>query len=681
MLKKMKESFQKRISLQITLIYTLVILCTVLALYFLIPFVFNYPPGSINSNFDVDVSYISYNTQFIIITFLIIIPSFIFFKLSLSNIDQWAPLVANNSEESRLKLQKIRKKCINMPYIIYFGQIIVSLIVLFIILFITGSHPLTLIYRIVILVFSFATLAALFSFIFSKRMFTNVLLKTSVNNELQGINLSIRRKIVLHVLPTIIIAILFTSLVGYSRLITEKGDLIYRMYSEELKTNVTMETYDEKKVKEALSQIVMLNKDHDSRFIITPAGEYISLDDKNASDFFIKYAIEVSSNYEGRIYEDYTVESQGTSVRVPGPNGDYIIGIKYDISSYNTIIYFSVSFILLFMINFIVLNYFSKSLGEDVSRVAKNLSDISHGVNVDLDQKLAITSNDEIGDLIIAFNKIQEKEKANIESMKENQAIILEQERLASLGQLIGGIAHNLKTPIMSIAGGIEALKDLTNEYKESIEDQAVSPADHYEIVKEMQEWLDKMKPYCSYMTDIISAVKGQAVQMNYAGSDKFTVEDLVKRIDVLMKHELKKYHCKIKFDFQIDLQTEVRGELNSLVQVFDNLIINAIHAYEGQTGEIGFRIHRDGHNLKFELSDKGKGIPEEVQKRLFKEMFTTKGKNGTGLGLYMSYSTIKGRFSGNMKFESQEGVGTTFYITIPYLSAHVQEANDETFN
>jgi His Kinase A (phosphoacceptor) domain./HAMP domain. len=488
--------------------------------------------------------------------------------LSLSNIDQWDSLAANNSEESRLKLQKIRKKCINMPYTIYFGQIVVSLIVLFIILFITGSHPLTLIYRIVILVFSFATLAALFSFIFSKRMFTNVLLKTSVNNELQGINLSIRRKIMLHVLPTIIIAILFTSLVGYSRLITEKGDLIYRMYSEKLKTNVTMKTYDEKKVKEALSQIVLLNKEHDSRFIITPAGEYISLDDKNASDFFIKYAIEVSSNYEGRIYEDYTVESQGTSVRVPGPNGDYIIGIKYDISSYNTIVYFSVSFILLFMINFIVLNYFSRSLGEDVSRVAKNLSDISHGVNVDLDQKLAITSNDEIGDLIIAFNKIQEKEKANIESMKENQAIILEQERLASLGQLIGGIAHNLKTPIMSIAGGIEALKDLTNEYKESIEDQAVSPADHYEIAKEMQEWLDKMKPYCSYMTDIISAVKGQAVQMNYAGSDKFTVEDLVKRIDVLMKHELKKYHCKLKPDFQIDLQTEIRGELNSLVQV-----------------------------------------------------------------------------------------------------------------
>ena len=58
--------------------------------------------------------------------------------------------------------------------------------------------------------------------------------------------------------------------------------------------------------------------------------------------------------------------------------------------------------------------------------------------------------------------------------------------------------------------------------------------------------------------------------------------------------------------------------------------------------------------------------MKEEVQNKLFKEMITTKGKNGTGLGLYMSYSTIKGKFNGDLKFESKEGKGTTFTITIP---------------
>lgn len=679
MLNKIRESFQKRVSLQITLIYNIVIICTVFALYIIIPFIFNYPPGSINTIFDVEVSYISYNMQFLVITLLIVIPSFFFLKMSLSNIDQWQKLLLDDSDEARKKLEIIRKKCINMPYIIYFGQITVALVVLFLILFITGSHPWTLIYRIVILVFSFATLAALFSFIFSRNIFTNILLNTSRKNELQGIKLSIRSKIMLHVLPTIIIAILFTSLVGYSRLITEKGDIIYSIYTQQLKASVPADIYNEDKARQVLDNIILLNEEKDSRFIILPNGTYLSLDNKSASDFFIKYALEISSRYDGRIYDSYTVESQGTSVMVKGIGGNYILGIKYDISSSETIIYYSLSFIALFIINIIALNYFSRTLGEDVSRVAKSLSDISEGVNVDLDKKLAITSNDEIGDLVIAFNHIQEKEKANIESIKENQAIILEQERLASLGQLIGGIAHNLKTPIMSLAGGIEALKDLTNEYKESIEDKEVTTGDHYEIVAEMQEWLDKMKPYCSYMTDIISAVKGQAVQMNYAGSDKFTVEDLVKRIDVLMKHELNRYHCRLKADFQVDLHTELKGELNSLVQVFDNIIINAIQAYDGETGDIDFKIIKVGNNLEFTLSDKGKGIPQEVQNKLFKEMFTTKGKNGTGLGLYMSYSTIKGRFSGNMWFESKEGSGTTFTITIPYLNALTQEANYET--
>jgi len=284
-----------------------------------------------------------------------------------------------------------------------------------------------------------------------------------------------------------------------------------------------------------------------------------------------------------------------------------------------------------------------------------------------------ILSNQSLLGTIILFKDVSEH-KRNIEIIKRNQEILMEQERMVSLGQMIGGIAHNLNTPIMSLAGGIEALKDLAHEYKDSIEDENVTAQDHNEIASEMLEWLEKMKPYCSYMTDIISAVKGQAVQMNYSTYDKFTIEELVKRIDVLMKHELKKYHCLLKTDFDIDMNTEIKGELNGLVQVFDNIILNALHAYEGESGEIYFRINRVGNNVEFTLRDNGKGMPEEVQKKLFKEMLTTKGKHGTGLGLYMSYSTIRGRFLGNIRFESTEGIGTTFYITIPCINSEMQQ-------
>ena len=70
--------------------------------------------------------------------------------------------------------------------------------------------------------------------------------------------------------------------------------------------------------------------------------------------------------------------------------------------------------------------------------------------------------------------------------------------------------------------------------------------------------------------------------------------------------------------------------------------------------------------NIIISIQDYGPGLPEKVKDKLFKEMITTKGKNGTGLGLYMSYSTIKAHFNGNITFETKQGQGTKFNIIIP---------------
>ncbi len=309
--------------------------------------------------------------------------------------------------------------------------------------------------------------------------------------------------------------------------------------------------------------------------------------------------------------------------------------------------------------------YFSIEMTPLVSEVKSRLSD----------RKKSHSTVRAILGIIVLFKDITQNVK-NLETIMENQAILVEQERLASLGQLIGGIAHNLKTPIMSISGGIEAVKDLVYEYRDSIDDKSVTEQDHKEIARDMLIWLEKIKPYCGYMSDVISAVKGQAVQMNSSMSEKFTVDELIKRVDLLMKHELKKYHCILKLDSQIDMRTEIKGEVNNLVQVFDNIIINAVHAYEGNTGTIDLKIVRSGDNVEFIFRDYGKGIPGEITDRLFKEMVTTKGRNGTGLGLYMSYSTIRGRFGGNISFTSKVGAGTTFYISIPCITYNQREAS-----
>lgn len=270
-----------------------------------------------------------------------------------------------------------------------------------------------------------------------------------------------------------------------------------------------------------------------------------------------------------------------------------------------------------------------------------------------------------LGTLILFKDITQHIE--DMETIKNNQDILMERERLASLGQLIGGIAHNLKTPIMSISGAAEGLTDLVKEYDSSIDDPEVNCQDHHDIAKDMNEWIVKIKEYTEYMSDIITAVKGQAVTLSETDNISFDIDELVKRVDILMKHELKNALIYMNVQMNAPKSTKIHGDINSLVQVINNMISNAIQAYNGKTEQnIDLILNKVDSNLVISIKDYGCGLPQKVKEKLFKEMITTKGKNGTGLGLYMSYSTIKAHFNGNITFESEEGKGTTFNIILP---------------
>ena len=243
----------------------------------------------------------------------------------------------------------------------------------------------------------------------------------------------------------------------------------------------------------------------------------------------------------------------------------------------------------------------------------------------------------------------------------------MESERLASLGQLVGGIAHNLKTPIMSISGAAEGLTDLVNEFDASIGNPVVTNDDFHDIAGDMRGWLEKIKSYTEYMSDVLTAVKGQAVTLSNEEEMNFTISELFKRVDILMKHELKKAVVYLNTSIQIDENTVINGNVNSLVQVINNMISNSIQAYNGKPEQtIDLTASQNGNSIVISVRDYGAGLPDKVKKKLFKEMITTKGKNGTGLGLYMSYSNIKAHFHGDITFDSEKGKGTVFNIILP---------------
>lgn len=268
--------------------------------------------------------------------------------------------------------------------------------------------------------------------------------------------------------------------------------------------------------------------------------------------------------------------------------------------------------------------------------------------------------------ILMLFKDITQH-KLDMQALKDNQDILIERERLASLGQLIGGIAHNLKSPIMSISGATEGLTDLIKEYEESIVDKDVTIDDHLAIANDMRDWISKIKSYLEYMSDIITAVKGQAVALSENTVDSFTVEELTKRVDILMKHELKKALITLNLDLKVPTSLMIHGNINGLVQVINNMISNAIQAYKGKEGQtIDLIITQEKNDVIVSVRDYAGGLPKEVQEKLFKEMITTKGKDGTGIGLFMSYSNIRAHFNGDITYSTEEGKGTIFNIILP---------------
>ena len=325
---------------------------------------------------------------------------------------------------------------------------------------------------------------------------------------------------------------------------------------------------------------------------------------------------------------------------------------------------------------------FLKNIGlkNDIDRFGKHFKKIDNSKKIEkLELKVpkinktfnieitSINSNGKFLGILILFKDISQHIE-DMQSLKNNQDLLIEQERLASLGQMIGGIAHNLKTPIFSVAGGLEGLYDLIKEYDESIDDPNVTSKDMHDIAKEMNEWIQKLKDHVSYMSDVITTVKGQAVNMSEEQHIIFPISELFQHVNILMQHEIKKKLANLEIINNVPDDITVNGNINSLVQVINNLISNAIEAYGENNIEkkVILSSSYTSKSIIITVKDYGPGLPDIVKEKLFKEMITTKGKDGTGLGLFMSYSNIKAHFNGTIEYETTHNKGTTFNIIIP---------------
>jgi signal transduction histidine kinase/DNA-binding response OmpR family regulator len=248
------------------------------------------------------------------------------------------------------------------------------------------------------------------------------------------------------------------------------------------------------------------------------------------------------------------------------------------------------------------------------------------------------------GNAIIRISDITEQKKIEEQLMRAD--------RLASLGQLSGGIAHEIRNPLASI----------------NLFTDILSNAEKYDRSNQENELFDDIKDNIKRIEKIIKRVLDFA-KPPVATSDDIDLNELTQESVKFWASKLRKSDIRLKFELEDDLPA-VQGDVIGLQQVINNVVLNAIEAM-GEGGDINIRTSQAESSMRasqdavyLKVSDTGPGIPKDQQEDIFNPFFTTK-PTGTGLGLSISHQIIK-RQGGTFRLESNPQAGTTFIVELP---------------
>jgi signal transduction histidine kinase len=418
---------------------------------------------------------------------------------------------------------------------------------------------------------------------------------------------------------------------------------------------------------------------------------------------------------EGRRH--YSYESPPGSMRITGlaPVNDtffqWVCGIGIDsedifapVQQLKEVLILVASISALFVV---ALTYsIARQISIPLKRLTQGASVIAAG---DFSQRVRVSSRDEIGELAETFNEmarsLEERSHALIElnrsleekvkertaelelasreanrayeELKDTQVQLIQSEKLAGLGQLVAGVAHEIKNPLNYIYGNTEFLKSYVANLKQLI-DLYHSHASLDQPAKDKILALKEEMNYEFMLEDVDTLVRNfeeGAIRINSiiadlrtfsrTDSESFQPAQIHESIELALNLVKNEYRDRIQIRREYADLPPVYCHPGKLSQVFMNLLVNACQAIPAQ-GEIAIRTYSNGDRVFVEIKDDGVGIETKYQAKVFEPFFTTKpvGK-GTGLGLSISYGIIQ-QHRGTIELESEKGKGTTFRICLP---------------
>jgi PAS domain S-box-containing protein len=277
----------------------------------------------------------------------------------------------------------------------------------------------------------------------------------------------------------------------------------------------------------------------------------------------------------------------------------------------------------------------------------------------------------------LEMRKAKDAAEAALRNLRETQNSLIEAEKLAALGRLVAGVAHEVNNPVGISLTVASSLERKTAMFTAEVERGDLRRSRLTEFLETSRDASSQLVANLNRAAELIQSFKQVAADRNYSDQRSFDLGDLTEQVVMSLRPGLRKHHLALNVDCQPNLT--MNSYPGPYGQVLTNLFLNAVaHAFpDGRPGAVDILVRESGtDNVEILFSDNGCGMSLDVRRRAFDPFFTTRrDQGGTGLGLHIVYSIVTNRLGGRLDLESEPGKGTRIQIVLPKVAPLEQAA------
>jgi PAS domain S-box-containing protein len=277
----------------------------------------------------------------------------------------------------------------------------------------------------------------------------------------------------------------------------------------------------------------------------------------------------------------------------------------------------------------------------------------------------------------LEMRKAKDAAEAALRNLRETQNSLIEAEKLAALGRLVAGVAHEVNNPVGISLTVASSLERKTALFAAEVARGDLRRSSLTDFLESSRDASSQLVANLNRAAELITSFKQVAADRNYSDQRTFDLGDLTEQVVMSLRPGLRKHNLTLNVDCQPNLT--MNSYPGPYGQVLTNLFLNSVaHAFpDGKPGAVDIQVRESGKdNVEILFSDNGCGMSLDVRRRAFDPFFTTRrDQGGTGLGLHIVYSIVTNRLGGRLDLDSEPGGGTRIQIILPRVAPLEQAA------